>query len=253
MAPIDWKATRLLIAVPCAEGVDPTTMTSVLDLVFALAARGVPASVSTVKGFLVNDARNALARVALDSSPADGPTHLLQVDSDMEFGPDVVVRMLERNVDVIGCPAALKVVGPPQYNLRPLTVPTTVERGAIRVEAIGTALHLTTRRVLEAVAGIAPRYLSGGYNEHARERIGLFDQLITETGHRRLDDYAFASRARSLGFDVWALLDGKTTHHGPGPLAWRCHLKEEDLGPLVRSTAVTERGLTFDLAAPAAE
>lgn len=223
---VDWKAIRLLVGVPCASRVEPATVHTLCTLLSALNTRGTPVSLSIQRGFLTSDARNLLVEQVL-GVPADvGATHLLQIDSDMSFEPDVVIRMLERQVDVIGAPVRMKLQDALRYNVRFLPGPPAIERGALRVWGIGTALHLVTRRALERVAAVSPKYK---FAEGA-PITGVFDAHVDETGLRHLDDMAFAHRARSAGLDVWALLNAKTVHHedamSPG---WPGEISEEQV------------------------
>ena len=143
------------------------------------------------------------------------PTHLLQLDSDIEFPSELVVRMLQRNVDIIGAPCRLKLPDREGYAVELMNGSLTVERGAFKAKAVGTAVLLTTRAAIERVAAISEKYEFGEHQDVA----GIFDDLLVE-GHRLKDDFAFCHRARSVGLDVWGMFDAKTVHHGPGP-GWR--------------------------------
>jgi len=76
--------TKTMVAVPCMNTVDTDFFISMLGL-----ARVPTTDFSFSKSSLVYDARNILAKRALD----DGFDRILFVDSDMKFNPDLLQRL----------------------------------------------------------------------------------------------------------------------------------------------------------------
>ena len=59
-----------------------------------------------MKSSLVTQGRNLCVAEMLNH--ADGYTHLLFIDSDIDFQPKTIFTMLEKDKDVIGCPYPMK-------------------------------------------------------------------------------------------------------------------------------------------------
>lgn len=175
----------LTIAMPIYRDVVPATMLSLIGLAGALNHRGVPFSVATHVGCAMVE----LARMSLVAQfLASDATHLLFVDADVEFPPDVVLRMVDRGVDVIG---------------------------TILVEAVGMGLTLMKRTAIERLI-----------LAHA-ERDGdprLFRTELRDGGGFHGEDIAFCRRWRELGGEIHALVDAPVSHHGM--TAWAGNLRD---------------------------
>ena len=78
------------IAMPCYDSVKINTMLSVIKLVEQLRYSGVKMGINTMKSPLIHQARNYLTSVFLTTEYQ----YLLFIDSDVEFEPDAVFRML---------------------------------------------------------------------------------------------------------------------------------------------------------------
>lgn len=102
---------NVLIATPTGGSVKTEYMKSVLAMTDFCRSRGIPTAFTTEEGSDVRFQRNVLATRFLDEKQF---THLLFVDSDMIFTPDVCTRLLERNHAVIGTIYPRKSVSFPQ-------------------------------------------------------------------------------------------------------------------------------------------
>ena len=94
----------VMIAMPCYDSVKVNTMVAVIKVIQQLAKSGVAVGINTIKSPLIHQARNYLTSVFLDSDF----THLLFIDSDVEFEPEAVLRMLVAKKDVICTPYRVK-------------------------------------------------------------------------------------------------------------------------------------------------
>ena len=77
---------RIFVAIPCMETVNTEFFQSILGLKFG--DLGAP-RYGVSRSSLVYDARNSLAKVALDA----GAERIMWLDSDMTFEPDVIQRL----------------------------------------------------------------------------------------------------------------------------------------------------------------
>ena len=92
------------IAMPCYDSVKINTMLSVIKLVEQFRLSGVKMGINTMKSPLIHQARNYLTSVFLTTEYQ----YLLFIDSDVEFEPDAVFRMLIAKKDIICTPYRVK-------------------------------------------------------------------------------------------------------------------------------------------------
>ena len=85
------------IAMPCYDSVKVGTMLSIIKLIQQLAKSGVAVGINTIKSPLIHQSRNYLTSLFLTTEY----THMLFVDSDVEFKPEAVLRMLVAKKDII--------------------------------------------------------------------------------------------------------------------------------------------------------
>lgn len=86
---------RLLISVPTIDSVKTETLQS---LMAASSSLPFPAKLHLHQSAYVHDARNKSAQMALDQ----GFTHLMFIDSDMQFPPNSIEQLLDLDKDIVG-------------------------------------------------------------------------------------------------------------------------------------------------------
>ena len=92
------------IAMPCYDSVKIETMLSVLKLVQKMNQSGVRIGINTMKSPLIHQSRNYLTSVFLTTEYE----YLLFIDSDVEFEPEAVAKMLVAKKDIICTPYRVK-------------------------------------------------------------------------------------------------------------------------------------------------
>lgn len=185
---------------------------------------------------LVNRARNAAAALFLREPTA---THMLFVDSDVQFDANDVIRMIEQNVDVIcaGYPTKALDLDMCMEGYRakladPLAVATSIplhlekgaepnERGLLEVEMATTGFLLVKRSVVERMA---EHYTDHAYTNdvdlyarpgHSNQFCNLFPVSVDPVSNRLLsEDYGFSMLWRALGGKIYALPDVTLAHWG---------------------------------------
>ena len=137
---------KLLVAVPTTDFVHVEFMKCLVDLSIKLQKDGVDFQVKPLGGTLVYVARARLAHYEMN----EGFTHVLWLDSDMTFGPDIVDDLLFCGKDMV-CGAFVS--RRPQYrpcvysdisdpgNMKPVE---TFGTEPFRVDGCGFATVLTT-------------------------------------------------------------------------------------------------------------
>ncbi|HKT55080.1 MAG TPA: hypothetical protein VJP88_11570 [Caulobacteraceae bacterium] len=237
---------HILIAVPTMAGLMKTkTATTLVILMRQLTRAGILADYLNIDSSDIVYARNYFARVVLESETLDA---LLFVDSDMQFPPSLVMKMLNLGADVVGAAYTKRVLDmdrfsqavntaktySPEAKARALAntynftvVPSwtspTVERmdvlnGFAKMAAVGMGCSLITKAALQAM-------IEGKVVEPRKDIIdgvpqvgwAFFDcmkvQDITLS-----EDFSFCYRwTRMLGRDLWVNIDEVVTHLGDFP------------------------------------
>jgi hypothetical protein len=165
------------IAMPCYDSVKINTMLSVIKLVEQFRLSGVKMGINTMKSPLIHQARNYLTSVFLTTEYQ----YLLFIDSDVEFEPDAVFRMLVAKKDIICTPYRVKSeqLDKHIYTVEfkdPKNIPF-LPGGLVELEAGPTGLHLLNdhQKPPELVAGtmmaIAQRIYKTQLNEEEYQQM----------------------------------------------------------------------------------
>lgn len=211
----------VFIGMPIGEGgVHGATVQTILNLTLRLAARGVPGTYRFVPGCTVDEARNELL-VDFMHSPA---THLLWVDADIAFEPDLVLQMLAVDLDIVlGVYRCRKRPGhePLCYFTNPPVIRTPNGRSRVlELHSGGIGFCLVKRSVFERLGQRHPELEFDSSHAEGRTGHALFSPAVAEDieGKRRLhsEDSAFFARCRRSGIPIHALLDAQVWHAGYG-------------------------------------
>lgn len=159
---------------------------SLTDAVKALTVAGIEVQWKALSfSSFIQCAREKMVREFLETDYTD----LVFIDADIGFDLEGFLRMLSRDVDVIGVPCP-KRKDPLEYVIR------EIARGElIECAYIGTALLRIRRNVIEKMA----RCFDAGFEG---------DRFIGE-------DAWFCREWRRLGGKIWAEPDVRVTHTGP--------------------------------------
>lgn len=194
---------------------------------------------ATVSYAFVADARNYLLTNWYDKTDA---THLLFVDADMGFEPQLIVDMVAFDKPVVGViytrrqidlkrlvelaargeTADRATAGAHDFILRPLRgrQPRQV-KGFLEVEGCGTGIMLIQRRAIDtmlktlpAINDTKPKKTAPALAAGLNRLIRAFD-VIDVDGVPLIDDYAFCYRWQGLcKGELWARVDQSVTHVG---------------------------------------
>ena len=196
-------------------------MLSIFQLIQKLGQSKVEVGINTMKSPLIHQARNYLTSVFLTTDY----THLLFIDSDVEFAPEAGLRMLVADKDIITTPYRAK---NPDLNTHTYTVkfpdPKVVPLlpgGLVEIEAGPTGLMLIHRRVFEKIMKNRPDLkIKNSVNQALKETesshgnyYNFFD-FAFEDGYTYGEDVSFCKLARKEGFKLYANTDSITAHRG---------------------------------------
>lgn len=170
----------------------------------------------------VSEARNILLTGWYDSIPES--THLLFVDSDMGFSPEVVVDLLTFNEPMVGALYTRKII-PPQWAASGLGDKFVERRGDfMKVAGLGMGCFLIRRDAIDTMLAKMPEISDTRINFHAAKEMLTggriirafdgFDNPDDRTAGRLSEDLAFCTRWRQCGGDVWASINHTIEHVG---------------------------------------
>ena len=216
------------IAMPCYDSVKINTMLSVIKLIQQLGKSGINLGINTMKSPLIHQARNYLTSIFL-TTPYQ---YLLFIDSDVEFEPEAVAKMLVAKKDIICTPYRVKA---PQLDKNIYTVefknPKTIPvlpGGLVELEAGPTGLMLIDREVFKKIIKNHPELkiknpaIPNAGKSH--EFYYNFFHFGFKDGYSSGEDVSFCKLARESGFKIYANIESTTSHHGS--YAWKGKFKE---------------------------
>ena len=216
----------VMIAMPCYDSVKVSTMMSVIKLVQQLAKSGVAVGINTIKSPLIHQARNYLTSVFLTTEY----THLLFIDSDVEFEPEAVIRMLIAKKDVICTPYRVKSMDVDKkiYTVE-IKEARRMEAGDImEISAGPTGIMLIHRDVFKKIIEKFPdlKIKNSVFPKPGPDHkyyYNFFDFKF-EDGYSSGEDVSFCKLVEKVGFKLYANTASFTKHHGS--YAWGGRFKD---------------------------
>ena len=196
-------------------------MVSIFQLIQHLGKSKVEVEINTMKSPLVHQARNYLTSVFLMTNH----TYLLFIDSDVEFEPEAVLRMLMAEKDIICTPYRVKneQVDKFVYTVKfpdPKVVPI-LPGGLVEIEAGPTGIMLIHRRVFEKIIKNRPDLkIKNRANEalvqsdKSHDFYYNFFDFAFENGYSWGEDVSFCKLARKEGCKLYANIESPTAHRG---------------------------------------
>ena len=220
--PSQLKPT-VYIAMPCYDSVKINTMLSVIKLVQQLSKSRIKVGINTMKSPLIHQARNYLTSAFLTTEYQ----YLLFIDSDVEFEPESIVRMLVAKKEIICTPYRVKAekLDKHIYTVEfknPKNIPIQ-PGGLVEIEVGPTGLMLIDRKVFEKIMKKYP-YLkiknkATPSADKSHEFYYNFFDFGFKDGYAMGEDVSFCRLARGSGFNIYANTQSTTQHHGA--YAWK--------------------------------
>ena len=220
----------LLVMSPCYGG---NCSVMYAKSLVALTARCIKENISLgyetmSNASLIPDARNKLTRNFM----ATDFTHMLFIDSDIEFDPEHVVAMFRSGKRIVGGTYPQKAIlwdrveeavkkGIPTDQLKYYATRLTFNpfkeakaiNGFVPVQDISTGLLMIQRDVITKMYQAYPETLTIPEQEGHRPTFGIFDCF--NDGTRALsEDFAFCRRAQKIGETVYCYMPAVCKHAG---------------------------------------
>ena len=208
----------IFIAMPCYDSVKINTMLSIFQMIQKLGQAKIEVGINTMKSPLIHQARNHLTSTFLTTEY----THLLFIDSDVEFGPEAVLRMLVADKDIITTPYRAKNLNLNEHTYTvdfpdPKVIPM-LPGGLVEIEAGPTGLMLIKRAVLEKIIKNRPDLkIKNKVKSDVGKSHDFYYNLFNfafEDGYTMGEDVSFCKLARKEGFKLYANTESMTGHRG---------------------------------------
>ncbi len=219
---------KILLFVPAfGQMMSCTTVSTIIQLMQVLPSKAIAGGFGTLSYPDIAEMRDAVLSRWYDHMT--DYTHLLFIDADMGFPPELVLDMLLFDQPLVGA-IYRKRIEPPQWAASGSGGPTT-DRCAnfIKVDGIGMGVCLIRRDVVTTMLEKMPELsddkiamlsIRDLMDPAATRIIRAFDPIMGPSG-RVSEDLSFCQRWRECGGDVWGAIGHMVSHVGPYDFAGR--------------------------------
>lgn len=178
---LDYKITIGIVARDSIKVHTVMSLCSLLKIIY-------PHELIIKNGGSLHGNRETIANRSVEN----GSSHLLFIDSDIMFDPNVVIEMIKRDKDIIGA----------NYNHRTLPLVGTARGSSGQVdtekcEAVATGLTLIKTNVFKK---INHPFFFWKYNDKGEMTMA--------------EDYWFCEKAKEAGFEIWTYNTSNVKHIG---------------------------------------
>lgn len=219
--------TKIFIALPAfGQQVNSQTTTSLVALTERLARQGIEIGICALSHPDIAELRNVFTTMFYDCVPT--ATHMLMVDADMQWEPELVLDMLAADKRLIGCLYPKKRY-PITFVGSALEPPAEPEGNLLELEGLGCGVMLIRRDCIDQMIETGNVEVEddplGSAGDTAKaygatRMIRAFDHI--KDGRRRLsEDLSFCMRHRRAGGKVWAVINHTLCHLGLSQFAGR--------------------------------
>lgn len=215
-------ATNILLALPAyGNMVSVTTLNTTHALMQAFMTKGIRGGLAAFSYPEVSEARNILLTGWYDTVP--DATHLLFIDSDMGFDPQVIFDLLTFNEPMVGAIYSKKCL-PVQWAASGLGEKFAAARGDfMKVAGLGMGCFLIRRDAIDLMLQKMPELSDERMEYHAAKHMlgkriirafDPFDNPDDRTHGRMSEDLSFCCRWRQCGGEIWASVGHDIDHVG---------------------------------------
>ena len=215
-------------------------------LMSAFMARGIAASIATYSWHDISEIRNMVLSVWYDTMP--GSSHILFLEDDMGFAPELVMDMMEFDEPVVGA-IYPKRTSPRIWCGSGIESPA-FSQGFMQVDAVGGGCLLIRRDAVTKLLEKFPQQV-GEYMvlddmkaSGAKRTLRFFDHIWTDEG-KASEDTSFCWRWREAGGEVWASTAYEIQHVGPWIFSG-CFAKEKNAENALKAP-ITEQEVESEL------
>lgn len=210
----------IMICVPAyGQSMSMQTGRALYDIGIALTSARIDHRLMMLSAADIEEVRNLFVTSWYDEYPSF--THLLFIDADMGFEPQLILDMIKFNRPLVGTFYMRRQPEPSVVGLAPEGHSIKdVHQGFIRSVGIGGGVMMISREVirtmlekLPGMEGKLPGGIAKSYPKLSRY-ILAFDKIKTDE-IRLSEDLAFCHRWLACGGEIWANVAHKISHIGP--------------------------------------
>jgi hypothetical protein len=220
--------TKVFTACPAfGHMMNSQTAASLIALTRDLTIRGMFGGFSSLSFPDIVDLRNVYTSIWFDGMTT---SHMLFIDADMQFEPELIFDMLLADKPLIGAIYPRKKF-PLSWVGSPIDPPAEPEGNLLELEALGCGAMLIRRDCIENMiekgtcqveTDLEGTSLKGLLEPHGVKRlIGAFDKIKTDDDrkYKLSEDYSMCHRHRQAGGKVYACINHQLTHLGIHPFS----------------------------------
>jgi hypothetical protein len=215
------SGNSIYVAVPAyGNRVTVATLNSIYSWTLMCMQKGIGGGMAAFSYPEVSESRNIMLTSWYDNSDA---SHLLFVDSDMGFSPQLILDMLSFGEPLVGALYSKKAI-PTQWAASGMGTDYAERRGDfMKLAGIGMGVCLIKREVVTKMLDKFPELSDSRIEFHAARTLlskriirafDSFDNPDDRTHGRMSEDLSFCCRWRQCGGDVWAAIGHDIEHVG---------------------------------------
>lgn len=245
-------AHNIFICVPAfGQIISATTFLTTHALQQQLAARAIGGGITSMSFPDIAELRAMFMTIWYDTMPQS--THLLFIDADMGFPPDMVLDMIMFDEPIVGAIYAQRKL-PISWAGSGTGEPTTERRGNFMlVEGVGMGCTLIRRDAVTKMIEAYPECIDTRLKLHpafetmksagAHRLLRFFEKLDLPERGMVSEDLSFCLRWNKIGGKVWAAIGYRISHVGPYDFAGRYldsveQAAQQQLGQLPQTTSM---------------
>jgi len=221
------KPKGILICVPAyGQTMYAQTAESIYTLGKFLTQQGIRNSLMWYSGADIEEIRNLFLTAWYDGRPEY--SHLLFVDSDMGFPPELIKDMIWFNKPLMGVLYAKRKAKPGIVGMLPEGHGTKdISYGFMKSEGLGTGVMMISREVVKTMLEKLPKLskpiqasLAEASDMKLTRIIHAFDKIKNDE-YQLSEDMSFCRRWVALGGEIWGNVAHRISHVGPFDYAIR--------------------------------
>lgn len=201
-----------------------TTFLTTHALQQALNFKGVGGGISALSYPDIAELRNIAMTIWYDTLRE---THLLFIDADMGFDPQIVLDMLLFDQPIVGALCPKRVLPVQWAGAGDGRETTEVRAGFMKVAGVGMAVTLIRRDAIKIMLEKMPHLSDTRLHMHSakdiiegagtKRIIRAFDKIDDPENGPLSEDLSFCRRWRECGGEIWANMMYRISHVGPYP------------------------------------
>ena len=217
------EAPHLYVGTPCHD--NRWHVMTTMSMIKLVASNRFKMTNNKVSGGGIHKARNNIVSDFL----ASDAQKILWLDSDIQFEPDHVFQLWNRNVGIVGMPYCHKKIGACDWSAKALEGVGPDAKGLQELACIGHGFVMVDRKVYEDIIAAdgklwpATNYVEDWTEGKGRIRYDIFQEGVVQDSEYGwpqrtyvTEDFYFCYKARKVGHKIYADCTSYVTHWDGG-------------------------------------